>query len=240
MTRPLTAPFFEIGPKNLLRRPELEAIARAAGEAGREYGVSVVLTVPTAMIAPFAELGTGVLVFGQSLDADRPGPSFGRVTAEALLDAGADGVMLNHDAAPIDPAVLPGIVDRARDAGLGTIVCAGTEQEALAAARLAPTAVLVEPPDLIGTIGGGDRDWVRPVTDALRGVDDRVLAMHAGGVATPLIARGIMAAGADGTGSTSGILTADDPTIAAAHFIAAARAGWDDAHGAPARAATAG
>lgn len=230
VTRPLHAPFFEIGPKNLLRLPELEALARAAGAAGREFGVSVVLTVPTAMVAPIARLDSGVLVFGQSMDPDPLGPSFGRVTAEALLDAGADGVMLNHDAAPIDPATLPSVVRRAHDAGLATIVCAGTEPEALAAARLAPTAVLVEPPDLIGTIGSGNRDWVRPLTDALRGVDDRVLSMHAGGVGTPLIARGIMAAGADGTGSTSGILTADDPAIAASHFIAATRAGWDDAH----------
>jgi triosephosphate isomerase len=38
-----------------------------------------------------------------------------------------------------------------------------------------------------------------------------------------------MAAGADGTGSTSGVLTAQDPLVAAGHFIAAARAGWDDA-----------
>jgi triosephosphate isomerase len=43
-----------------------------------------------------------------------------------------------------------------------------------------------------------------------------------------------MAAGADGTGSTSGVLTADDPIAAARSFIAAARAGWDDAHTDPA------
>jgi triosephosphate isomerase len=39
-----------------------------------------------------------------------------------------------------------------------------------------------------------------------------------------------MALGADGTGSTSGILGADDPLAAARAFIAAARSGWDAAH----------
>ncbi len=229
MSALLTAPFFEIGPKNLLRRPELEELARAAGEASREFGVAVVITVPNVMVAPIAELDTGVLVFGQSMGPDRLGASFGRVTAEGLLDAGAVGVMLNHDADPLDAATLAATVDRAHETGLETIVCAGTESAALAFTALAPSAVLIEPPDLIGTIGGAERDWVRPLTEEMHRVDAHVLAMHAGGVSSPIVARGIMAAGADGTGSTSGVLTAQDPLVAAAHFIAAARAGWDDA-----------
>ncbi|WP_223692279.1 triose-phosphate isomerase [Leifsonia poae] len=230
MTEPLRAPFFEIGPKNLLRRRELEELARAAGAAARQYGVDVVLTVPNAMVAPIAELDTGIRVFAQSMDCDPLGPSFGRITAEALLDAGAVGVMLNHDAAPLDAETLAATVVRARDAGLLTIVCAGTEREALSHTALRPTAVLFEPPALIGTSGPGERDWIRPITAAMRRIDDGVLAMHAGGVSSALVARDIMAAGADGTGSTSGVLSAENPLSAAGEFIAGARAGWDDAH----------
>jgi triosephosphate isomerase len=39
-----------------------------------------------------------------------------------------------------------------------------------------------------------------------------------------------MAVGADGTGSTSGVIGADDPLSAARSFIAATRAGWDRLH----------
>jgi triosephosphate isomerase len=229
MTFALTAPFFEIGPKNLLRRGDLELLARAAARAGAEHGVCVVLTVPNAMVAPIADLGTGVHVFAQSMDPDRLGSSFGRVTAEALVDAGAAGAMLNHDAHPLDDDTLTQTVGRAQELGLATIVCAGSRADALRYTALTPTAVLIEPADLIGTIGGADRDWVRPVTEAMRQLDSGVLAMHAGGVSSPLVARAIMATGADGTGSTSGILTAPDPLVAATQFIAATRAGWDDA-----------
>ncbi|WP_426324903.1 triose-phosphate isomerase [Microbacterium sp. E-13] len=234
MTPPLTAPFFEIGPKNLLRRHALEELALAAGRAGAEYGVSVVVTVPTVMIAPIVDLDAGVHVFAQSMDADRPGASFARVTAEGLVDAGAAGVMLDHDAAPLDERTLAATVARAKEVGLATIVCAGSESAALAAAALAPAAVLVEPANLIGTAGAADRGWIAPLTSALRRVDPRVLAMHAGGVSSPGIVRAIMATGADATGSTSGILGAPDPLAAARLFIAAARAGWDVAHAAPA------
>lgn len=84
-------------------------------------------------------------------------------------------------------------------------------------------------PELIGTAGNAVRAWIPGTTAVMREAHPDVLVMHAGGVASPSIARAIMAAGADGTGSTSGVLTADNPCAAARSFIAAARAGWDDA-----------
>jgi triosephosphate isomerase len=223
----LSAPFFEIGPKNFLRRRELEALARAAGQAARQYDVAVVMTVPTAMVAPVAELRCGVHVFAQHLDGDTLGGSVGRVTAESLADAGAVGVMLDHESDPLTEDELVRTIGRAREAGLQTMVCAGSEADAIRRAELRPTVVLVEPAALIGTVTDGVRDWIRPTTEAIRSIDPGVLAMHAGGVASPSIAHDIMASGADGTGSTSGVLTAADPLAAATAFVAAARAGWD-------------
>ena len=228
--RALAPPFFEIGPKNLLRRPELEALARAAGAAGDELGVRVILTVPAALIAPIHDLDTGVLVFAQNMDPEPRGSSMGRVIAESLVDAGASGVMLNHDANPLAPGTLALTVERARANGLRTIVCAATESEARESARLAPTVLLLEPSDLIGTARSGARDWIAPVDRALRALAPDTLMMHAGGVASPATAHAIMAAGADGTGATSGVLNTDDPLGAARAFIAATRHGWERTH----------
>lgn len=224
------APFFEIGPKNLLRRSEIEAVAVAAGRAGADHGVTVLLTVPTALVFPVHCLGSGVLVLGQGMDTEGLGASMNRVTAESLVDAGAWGVMLNHDADPLDGDQLELAMQRARDVDLATVVCAGTEPEAVRFAGLGPAVVLFEPPDLIGIASTGTRKWIAASTEAihLAGGDD-VMAMHAGGISTPEIARAVMAAGADGTGSTSGVLSAVDPAEAAHRFIAATRAGWDEA-----------
>lgn len=223
-------PFFEIGPKNLLRRAQLELLARAAGDAAADFDVTVILTVPTALVAPIADLGCGVLVFSQTMDIEPLGPSMGAVTPESLVDAGADGVMLNHESNPLDPAALEHAVGRAHELGLETIVCAGSESDAIDAARLSPTAVLFEPPALIGTVGDQPRPWIGEANRAIHAANPAVLTMHAGGVSDPGVARSIMASGADGTGSTSGILTADRPITAARDFIAAARAGWDLDH----------
>ncbi|MFY0407757.1 triose-phosphate isomerase [Solicola sp. PLA-1-18] len=227
MSPPIRAPFFEIGPKNLLRRGEVEALAAAAGRAGADHDVCVILTVPTAFVAPVHDLDTGVHVMAQGMDLDLPGPSMHRVTAEALVDAGATGVMLNHDADPLEPDELERAIERAQQVGLNTVVCAATEADAVRSASLGPTVVLLEPPELIGGSDAGPRTWIAPSTAAVHSAAPHVLAMHAGGVATPRVAHDIVAAGADGTGSTSGVLGAHDPLAAARAFIAATRAGWD-------------
>jgi triosephosphate isomerase len=225
----LTAPFFEIGPKNLLRRGEIESVAMAAGRAGHDHGVAVLLTVPTALVSAIHCLASGVRVLGQGMDPDPLGPSMNRVTAEALADAGAWGVMLNHDADPLDDEQLTVALRRAADVGLATVVCAGTQDDAIRFAALGPDVVLYEPPELIGTNSTDARDWIGAATEAIHRAGGNTLAMHAGGIVTPEVARAVMAAGADGTGSTSGLLSARDRDRAAVDFIVATRAGWDDA-----------
>ena len=225
----LRGPFFEIGPKSRLRLAQLAVIARAAGRAGRENGVDVVLTVPTAFIGPLHALDAGVLLFAQTMDPDPMGDGMGRVFAESLVDAGASGVMLNHDSNRLAAGTLIAVLQRADHCGLRTIVCADTEADVEAIAALEPSAILFEPPALIGTATTGERDWIGPIDERVRRRTPDVLMMHAGGVATPAIAHAIMRAGADGTGSTSGVLTAEDPLIAARDFIAATRVGWDEA-----------
>lgn len=230
MTHPATAPLFEIGPKNLLRRDAIERVAVAAGHAGAEHGVTILLTVPTALVAPVHDLGSGVRVLAQGMDLERPGPSMNRVTAESLVDAGAWGVMLNHDTDPLDALQLQAAIGRALEVGLATVVCAATEDEAVLAARWGADVVLLEPPALIGTDASAPRPWILGSTKAVHRAGQRVLAMHAGGVATPEVARSVMAARADGTGSTSGVLSATDSEVAVRDFIWATRRGWDEAH----------
>jgi len=227
--RRLTAPFFEIGPKNLLRLAEIVDVAVAAEAAGRRHDVSVILTVPAPLIAPVRAAVPGVFVFAQSMDDDEVGPSVGTVIAETLVDAGADGVMLNHDSHPLDGESLDRAIRRASTNGLLTMVCAGSDDEAAALALLSPTVVLYEPPALIGTSGRTDRHWISAIDERMRTLAPSVLMMHAGGVSSPADVYDIMKVGASGTGSTSGVLGARSPRDAAAEFIEAARRGFDAA-----------
>lgn len=226
--RELTAPFFEVGPKNLLRLPDILDVSIAAQDAGARHEVSVILTVPTALISPAKAAAPNAFVFAQGMDRDGLGPSVGRVIPESLVDAGADGVMLNHVSNPLAGDELRRSVQRAQENGLMTMVCAGDEAEVLDLLPLRPTIVLFEPPELIGHSGGTGRPWIAEVNAKARALAPQVLLMHAGGVGTPQDAYQIMLNGADGTGSTSGVLRDDSPARAVARFIAAARRGFDD------------
>lgn len=226
--RAVRPPFFELGPKNLLRLPEIIEVGSAAQVAGATHGVSVILTVPTALIAPVQSALPGIFVFAQTMDEDEPGGSVGRDIAESLVDAGARGVMLGHDSNPLDATTLERTVGRAQRNGLMTMVCAGADDDALRVARLAPTIILYEPPQLIGRAGGGHRPWIKGIDDLVGSLAPGVMMMHAGGVGTPGDAREIMRLGAAGTGSTSGVLRSTSPSIAVAEFIRAVRQGYDD------------
>ncbi len=227
--RRLTAPFFEVGPKNLLRLPEIIELAHAAAAAGSAHDVSIIFTVPAPLIAPVRAAEPGVFVFAQAMDAGDMGPSVGRVIAESLVDADAHGVMLNHDDNPLEAAELHRAVSRANENRLLTMVCAGTDAEVMDILSLAPAIVLYEPPALIGGAGEADRPWIGAIDARVRTVAPEVLMMHAGGVSGPDDAYRIMRAGSAGTGSTSGVLRDASPSDAVARFIEATRRGFDDA-----------
>jgi triosephosphate isomerase (TIM) len=223
-----TAPFFEVGPKNLLRLPDIIEVAVAAESAGAREQVSVILTVPTALISRTKAAAPNVFVFAQGMDLESLGPSVGRVIPESLVDAGADGVMLNHDSNPLTRDELRMSIERAQETGLLTMVCAGTDSEVVQLLPLRPTIILFEPPELIGHTGGAVRPWIAGTNATAHALEPSVLMMHAGGVGAPEDVYQIMRSGADGTGSTSGVLRDVSPAHAVERFISAARRGFND------------
>jgi len=226
---PLSLPFFEIGPKNILRRQELHELLAAAQLHSRRYRVSVIATVPVTEIEPAALLFPDLHLFAQHMDPDLPGKSVGRVIAEALADAGASGVMLNHPDHLMPWDDVAAAVGRARSNGLLSLVCAADESAAAAMAELSPDILLYEPRALIGHGGGARRPWIPRINSLVRAVEPRTLIMHAGGVATPEDAREIVRAGAAGTGATSAIINARDRGKVVEGFLSAVRQAFDDA-----------
>jgi triosephosphate isomerase (TIM) len=226
---PISAPFFEIGPKNILRRGELYSLLEAAQLVAARENVATIVTTPTAHLESAKRLFPGLFIFAQHMDVDRPGPSVGRVTAEALVDADADGVMLNHSQRPLLWPDLITVIDRAKEVGLVTLVCARDRAEVLAVAELQPDIVLCEPPALIGHAGGADRPSIADINERVARFAPSVQMMHAGGIGTAAEAREVIRSGAAGTGVTTAVIQVDDRAAAIDAFISAVRRGWSEA-----------
>lgn len=224
----ITPPFFEIGPKNILRRRDLHNLCAIAEELAALHCVQTIVTVPATEIEAIKVRFAGLLVFAQHMDPDAPGPGMGRVIAEALIDAGADGTMINHAQHPLQPSKVATAIARARAGGLLSIVCAASDADLPRIVPHGPSVVLYEPPSLIGHPGGVARPWIRTINEKVRLINPAVSVMHAGGIGNPNDVFMVIADGAAGTGATSAIIRATDWRHAISSMLSAVQTGWSE------------
>jgi triosephosphate isomerase len=222
-------PFFEVGPKAYAYGRDLVRLAVYADRLSAKYGVQIILTPQYTDIPAVAREVVRVLVFAQHMDSLMPGRGVGSVLPEALVEAGASGVLLNHSERPLPHEELACCIRRAGDVGLATIVCADDALQAAAIAVLAPDAIIVEEPALIGS-STGRHSTQASIADADRAiwrVDPAIRVLHAAGISSAQDVYDVIAAGAQGSGSSSAIFTAADPELVLTSMIRATRQAWD-------------
>lgn len=223
-------PFFEIGPKGYMYGERMLKLAKAADAASEKYDVRIILTVQPSDIYLLARETKHVLIFAQHMDPIEVGRGNGSILPEALKAAGADGVMLNHAEKPMTMADLYKAIKRADEVGLATIVCADSIKEAEAIAHFAPNIIVAEPTELIGTGQTSDEEYVIATTSAIKGVNPEIQVLQAAGITNGQDVYKTIKAGADATGTTSGIMRADDPEAMLDEMIHAVRKAWDEHH----------
>ena len=159
-TRDLKAPVFEIGLKVYLYGDEALEVAKAADQISVKHGIPIILSPQFVDIARIAKETVKLLVFAQHCDSIEIGRGVGSILPEAIKDAGAAGVMLNHAERRMTLNEIARTIKRADDVGLLSMVCADTPEEAMAVAQFHPRIILAEPTALIGsgewgTVEGG-------------------------------------------------------------------------------------
>jgi len=153
-------------------------LAKAAERVSRRLGVEIAVAPQHVDLRLVAE-SVEIPVYAQSADPVPPGAYTGSVTLEAVKDAGAEAVILNHSERPLRLNDLAWLVAEAKRVGLETLVCAPDPPTVAAVDSLEPTAVAVEPPELIGTGRAVSREKPDVITSALK-VVKRPLIVGAG------------------------------------------------------------
>ena len=225
--RTIRPPFFEIGPKTYVYGKDALAIALAADQASEQYGVDVIFSAQYTDIRTIAEATEHIFVFAQHMDSLRPGRGIGKVLPEALKEAGAEGILLNHAEMPLDLYELDRCIKRSREVGLISLVCAGTPAQGAAVACLGPDMIIAESPELIGAgkRGPEDREAIKEINETIQRVAPGMMILHGAGISDENDVYQVVLNGADATGSTSGIMKAEDPCRMTEKMIeAAARA----------------
>ena len=221
-------PFFEIGPKAFLYGEEMLELAKAADEASVKYDVRIIITPQPTDIYLLAQNTKHVLIFAQHMDPLPIGRGLGAILPEAVKAAGAVGVMLNHAEKPMTIADLSQAIKRADEVGLATIVCADSIKEAEAIASFSPNIIVAEPTELIGTGKTSDSEYVIATTSAIKKINPEIQVLPAAGIKNGQDVYNIIKAGAEGTGTTSGIMKAENPKAMLDEMIRAVRTAWDE------------
>lgn len=226
----IKAPFFEIGPKSYLYGQDVIDLAIAADAASEKYDVDIIFTTPIVEIARVKAATKRIHVFAPHMDPIYPGRGLADVLPESLVAAGAEGVMLNHVEKPLGLHVLKQTIERADEVGLTTIVCTDSCMEAAMVAKLRPNIIVAEPSELIGTGVSCGPEYVAAATNAVKDVDPDILVLTAAGIANGEDVYNTIIAGADATGSSSGVAKAADRASMVDEMIAAVRKAWDERH----------
>lgn len=228
--KPIKAPFFEIGPKCFLWGNRMLKLARKIDELAIRYDLDVIVTPQYTDLRLLAENTERIRIFAQHMDALTPGRGLGSVLPEAIRDAGAEGVMLNHAERKLSAETLKKTILRAKEVGLTTIVCADSVAEIRAVAEMSPNLIVAEPTDLIGTGVASDMGYVRDTIEAVRQINPDIMVLQGAGISTPEDVANVIRAGALATGCTSGVMKAKDPERAAEDMLRTLREVWDEVH----------
>lgn len=89
-------------------------------------------------------------VFSQHVDPSDPGSHTGHTLVENVKDSGATGTLINHSERRISEEKIQKAVEKAKEKGLTTIVCAQSPEECEKLGQYKPDYIAYEPPELIG------------------------------------------------------------------------------------------
>jgi triosephosphate isomerase len=225
----ITPPFFEIGPKAYLYGEKLLALAKHADALSKKYLVQVILTPQCADIRLLAQEMEQVLIFAQHMDSLAVGRGVGSVLPEAVKAAGATGVLLNHFEKRLSMDALQRTIQRADELELATMVCADNLEDAAAIAKMEPNIIIAEAPELIGMGKRGDDDQrtIAKINQIVWNINPKIRVLHGAGISCGQDVYNVIAGGAQGTGSTSGIVLAKDPFAMLEEMISSVRVAWD-------------
>ena len=226
----ISEPFFEYGPKCYMYGKTLLDMAKGLEKLAIKYDVDVVLDIPDTEIYNIAQNvdTTRVHVYSQHMDSIPVGRGMGRTLPEALKEAGAVGVMLNHAEHKLTLEEIEKAIKRADELGLATMVCADSIEEVKAIAKLAPNILVAEPTELIGTGKPADKEYVDAVIKVIKEINPSIKPFPSAGISKGEDCYNIIKAGSSASGCSSAIAKAADPLALAEEMIAAVRKAYDE------------
>jgi len=195
-------------------------ISKKIEKVSKDYGVPIIISVPATMIYKLSQI-LEIPVYAQHVDALRHGAHTGAILPEMIKDAGAKGSLLNHSERKIRLDEIHEAVTRIRDLGLESVVCADSYELVHPLALLKPNAILIEPPELIGSGRAVSKEKPEVITRAVNEIKkvEGVYLIAGAGITTGEDVYKAIELGADGIGVASAVMKSSTPEKIVEDFI---------------------
>ncbi|MFP4021204.1 MAG: triose-phosphate isomerase [Halanaerobium sp.] len=223
----IKVPFLNVGVKAYKYGNELLEIIKQVDDLILKYETDLILTPQAADIRYLADNTKNIIVFAQHIDPIQIGRGHGSILAEAVKEAGADGVVLNHAEKSLKLNDIYNTVKRAEEIGLATMICVDNEKEAAAAAKFEPDIILAEPSDLIGSGSSSGKEYAEKTIHAVKSENENIKVLQGAGINSSSDVEKFIKAGAEAVGAASGIMLAEDPTAKIEELLAALHESWN-------------
>ncbi len=226
-TSVLPLPIFVVNFKSYVWGREALKIARKMEEIAQESRVYL-CAIPQIVDISLIAKETKVPVFSPHLDSLTPGRGTGRILPEAVKEAGAVGVLLNHSEYNLPLDVISETMKRAREVGLISMVASSSPEEAEAIALLGPEVIISEPSSRIGTLRsvGRDKEFVLQSIEKVKNVNPKIIVICGAGVSSREDVETLVELGVEGTGASRAIFEAEDPAYLLAKMVEGLEFKW--------------
>jgi len=223
----LSLPIFVVNFKSYVWGREALKLARKMEEIAQESSVYL-CAIPQIVDISLIAKETKVPVFSPHLDSLTPGRGTGRVLPEAVKEAGAVGVLLNHSEYNLPLDVISKTMKRAREVGLISMVASNSPQEAEAIAILEPEVIISEPSSRIGTLRsvGRDKEFVMQSIKRVKNVNPKIIVICGAGVSSRKDVEALVELGVEGTGASRAIFEAEAPARILAEMVEGLESKW--------------
>lgn len=184
-------------------------LAKVHEKIAKETGASIGIAVSALDLWRICN-EVNIPVFAQHTDFMSYGSHTGFVNAEQLKEAGAYGTLLNHAEHQLENETLMKSVNRAREQGLFTVVCANTPERGREILQFYPDLIAVEPPELIGGDISVSKAGPHVIENAVNMIGRNKVLVGAG-IRDPEDVQIALSLGACGVLLASGVVKAADP-----------------------------
>ena len=124
-------------------------LAKIAEKISKKYKIKIAIAPPHHLIPLITKFG--IIVLAQHLDDKKVGSTTGFMIPEIIKKSKINGSIINHSEHRITESEIKNLVKRLKKLKLKTIICVKNVSEAKKYAKINPTFIAIEPPELIGT-----------------------------------------------------------------------------------------